>query len=80
LSDLEQKIKKKFLAFFEIFLSQNLVQKGKKKFPKTGQNRLFSVYFRELSDLEQMMKKKFFWVFSFFWIPRLIQKGPKSRF
>ena len=40
------------------------------------QNRLFSLYFRELSDLEQKKNQKFFWPDPrFFWICQLIQHG-----
>ena len=47
------------------------------------QNRLFSLYFRELSDLEQKKKKNFFLIFlNFFTFFHIFgpQKGPKSRF
>jgi hypothetical protein len=59
LSDLEQKIKKNFLAFFENFLSQNLVQKGQKIF----QNRSKSTFFTLFSRIEWFGtkdEKKFF--------------------
>jgi hypothetical protein len=74
------KNQKKIFGVFRKFSKSKSGPKRQKKFAKTGQNRLFSVYFRELSDLEQKMKKKFFRVFFIFLRFFFTQKGPKSRF
>ena len=79
LSDLEQQKKSKkifdFFGFFRIFSKCQNLTTGNFFFVKTGQNRLFSLYFRELSDLEQKKKKIFWFFFSFFWKYALIQHG-----
>ena len=49
-------------------------------FVKTGQNRLFSLYFRELSHLEQTNKQIFFdRIRDFFWKKTLIHKGKRPK-